>query len=499
MCRMKIILCEFHQETNSFTPFASTRKDYEVFGIQKGQNIIDNVDEGCALEGMLHVLKDSEAEIIPSYRMWANAAGPVEDGVVDEFIEHVLETIEKNMPVDGICISMHGATQSQSSDDVCGDILKKLRDIVGENTVIAATFDLHANITRKISEKADIICGYHTYPHVDFYDVGKRAASLCIKQIKESQKLYMKHWVVPMIEPASGYTTRSGEFAELMSWAESLVCGEKLVDFSIFQMQPWLDVSDAQTSIITYSVDAENSYGLTMAKQLVNMRDILKPELNSVESIIAEAENSVSGKPVIIVDSADSPNAGASGDSAYVLGEICRLQSDIKGAIALCCKPAVDKAFKLGVGKTGEFIIGASISPEMSEPVKTEGKVVSLHDGYFIQEGPAKRGLENYLGPVAVIKVRNTTVILTSDFLLGPGDLQLFRHFGVEPTLYQMVTVKACTSFRAGYEQITNRIFDADTPGAAGSSLTRFKFKKLPETFYPFNDISYSDINEYKI
>ncbi len=495
---MKIAICEFHQETNSFVPFASTRKDYEVFGIQKGQQMIDEVDDGCALKGLLDVLNESKVDMIPTYRMWANASGPVEDAVVTEFLEYTLSVLEKNLPLDGVCISFHGATQSGMSDDVCGDIAQRIRQVAGQDAVLAATFDLHANITKKISDHVDIICGYHTYPHVDFYQVGRRAASLCLQKIKGEKKLYQKHVTIPMIAPASGYTTRSGVFHDLMSWAESLVDSEKLVDFSIFQMQPWLDVSDGQSSIITYSEDESCEWGMEIAKKLVELRGEFSPKVHAVEDIIREAEQYDDGKPVVLVDSADSPNAGACGDSAYVLREICRMDSNVKAAIALCCKPAVDLAFERGVGQVGIFTIGASLSPETSEPVTVSGIVVSLHDGTYVQEGPAKRGLEHNLGRTAVIRVRNTTVILTSDFLLGPGDMQLFRHFGVEPTFYQLIDVKACTSFRAGYEQITDRIYDADTPGAAASVLTRFQYKKLPKSFYPFKEISYNDIKSVK-
>lgn len=496
---MKILIAEFHQETNSFMTDPSTRKDYEVFGIQKGEEVLQNVDEGSAMKGILDALsQEKDMTLIPSYRMWANAAGPVESSVPEEFMDNVRSVLKKNLPVDGICISMHGATQSQDSDDVCGDILAELRDLAGEETIIAATFDLHANITSRISGSADILCGYHTYPHVDFYETGYRAASLCLREIKDGRKLYKKHIAIPMIEPASGYTTLEGPFGDLMRKCEALVKQSELVDFSIFQMQPWLDVADGQTSVITYAEEENNLYAEKMARALVGMRHELLPKMNAVEDIVEEAERHDDGKPVVLVDSADSTNAGAAGDSAYVLDRILEKKSAVRGAIALCCKPAVETAFRLGVGNWGEFVIGAAISPDMSDPVTAEGKVVSLHDGIFVQEGPAKRGLRHNMGKTAVIQVGNTTVIATSEFLLGPGDLQLFRHFGVEPTMYQLIAVKACTSYRAGYSSVTDRIYDADTPGAAASVLTRFHFKKLPEHFYPFQEITCRDIRRVR-
>ena len=493
---LKIAICEFHQETNSFTPLHSTRRDYEVFGIHHGFEMINKADAGSALKGVIDTIQSRGCEILPTYRMWANAAGPVEAKVVDEFLDNIIRDIKDNLPLDGVCVSLHGATQSTASDDVCGDIVENIRNICGSNTVIAVTADLHANITGRIFKNADFVCGYHTYPHVDFYDVGKRAASLCMMKIEEDTCIYSKHLAIPMIVPASGYSTNSGDFAKIMAYGQQLVQEGELLDFSIFQMQPWLDVADAQTSVVTYSVKEEDTYCRQIAEWLVSKRKNFSPALRSVESIINEAKRYDDGRPVILVDSADSPNAGASGDSAFVLGEILRMHSDIRAAIALCCKPAVEQAFKMGVGESGRFKIGAAVSPGLSDPIYTDASIVSLHDGYFVQEGPAKRGLSHSLGRTAVLRVNNSFVIITADFLLGPGDMQLFRHFGVEPTFCQLVAVKACTSFRASYETITDRIYDADTPGAAAPELTRLAYRKLPDRFYPFSDISCEDICE---
>ena len=78
---------------------------------------------------------------------------------------------------DAICVSLHGATCTVSEEDACGTFLKFLRDLVGSEKVIAASCDLHANVTEKMLAAADIICGYQSYPHVDFYETGYRAAN----------------------------------------------------------------------------------------------------------------------------------------------------------------------------------------------------------------------------------------------------------------------------------------------------------------------------------
>ena len=494
---MKIAIGEFHQETNSFNPFPSTRKDYEVFGIHKGQEMIISVDGSCALKGMIDTLSGDGADILPTCRMWANAGGPVQKQVTEEFISDISRALTEQLPLDGVCLSLHGATQSQESDDVCGDILETVRNIVGTDAVIAFSLDLHANVTGKMVRNADFLCGYHTYPHVDFYDTGTRAAKLCLAGIKKHRPLYKKYVTIPMIVPASGFTTLDGPFAGLMEHGESLVDSGGLADFSIFQMQPWLDVGEGNSSVITISEHMDDPNALELAQKLVMMRHQLKPDLSPVKDVIRLAECRENESPIILVDSADSTNAGACGDSAYVLHVINECGSPVKAALALCCKPAADQAFQIGVGNTGSFLIGASLDRVHTKPVQTEAYVQSLHDGTYIQEGPAKRGLINSLGRTAVLKAGNTDVIVTSNFLLGPGDLQLYRHFGIEPSFYQLIVVKACTSFKAGYQSVSRHIVYADTPGAATADLMRLNFRKLPKEIYPFSEISLDSIKTY--
>ncbi|MCC8024736.1 MAG: M81 family metallopeptidase [Clostridium sp.] len=491
---MKIAIGEFHQETNSFNPFPSTRKDYEVFGIHKGREVIASVDPSCALKGIIDTLDGEGADILPTSRMWANAGGPVIKEVTEEFIADLSRILRENLPLDGVCLSLHGATQSSQSDDVCGDILETVRNITGPHTVITASLDLHANVTRKMVKNADFLCGYHTYPHVDFYDTGARAARLCLEGIKKDKRLCRGYATIPMIVPASSFTTLDGPFSELMRYGETLVDSGDLTDFSIFQMQPWLDVEQGSSCVITVSEHQDNKKAEELAQKLVRMRHELKPNLSSVKDALRLAESNDTGTPFVLVDSADSTNAGACGDSAYVLQEILQCQSPVKAGIALCCKPAVEKAFQVGVGNRGIFQIGASLDQIHTQPVKTEAYVQSLHDGIYTQEGPAKRGLKNNLGKTAVLRAGNTDIIVTSDFLLGPGDLQLYRHFGIEPAFYQLIVVKACTSFKAGYQAFSRHIIYADTPGAATANLTQLDFKKLPKEFYPFSEISEDSI-----
>ena len=493
---MKIAICEFHQETNSINRTPSSRGDYEVFGIWQGQEMLDQGQGPTALGGMIDTLRQAGAEIVPTYRMWANAAGPVEASVVQEFLDAITPVLQASLPLDGVCVSLHGATQSTVSDDVCGDILAHIRSIVGPKTIVAASMDLHGNATERMQRSAQFLCGYHTYPHVDFYNTGCRAAGLCLRRIASGgRRPVMVRTAVPMILPASAYHTMDGPIAELMRYAQTLVDRGELLDYSIFQMQPWLDVPEGGSAVVTVSEEPRPDLAMDLARRLLALRHQVHADLKSVDEIIALAEENHTGRPIVLADSADSTNAGASGDSAYVLQKILERQSPVKAALYVSDVESALQAMEVGVGNTAVFHLGGKLSPELSSPVEVTARVCSLHDGEYTQEGPAKPGLVNHLGPTAVLAVGNTRIIV-ANYLLGPGDLQLYRHHGIEPTMYQLVAVKACTSFRVSYAPIADSILDADTPGAASANLLRLPFRKIPQSFYPFSEISEEQIPE---
>ncbi len=495
---MKIALCEFHQETNSFNPVKTTFEDYRKVGIYEGDEMFRMRGKTTAMAGKFAAIDEiGGVEIVPILSMTAQSGGTVKHEVVEYFLGKVLPGLKANLPLDGVFIGFHGATQSDTSDDVCGDILEAVRNVVGEDCVITASTDLHANVTGKWIKYADFVSGYQTYPHVDFFETGYRAAKAGLAKIMKTQDLKMAWASVPMIAPASSYTTMHGPFKEVMDYAKGLVKNGELFDVSVYQMQPWLDVSPAQSSILTICTDLEKAktYANDLAERLFNARKGFVQKLCQVDDVIREAEQNRTGKPYVLVDSSDSPNAGATGDSAALLEAIERLDSDVKAALYLNDIPASEHAFELGVGAEGTFTVGASMDSNVSSPVKIQARVVSLHDGYYTQEGPAQRGKVNFIGRTAVIHWRNTDIVLCGN-VLAPGDPQMYRHFGIEPTFCQLVSVKACTSWRAAYEPMAGKVFETDMPGNAPLNLFRAVYTHLPKHFYPFEEITKADIKK---
>lgn len=487
---MRIYIAEFRQEANSFTPVTSSLDFWSQNGILRGDDVPQAFrGRQCALAGMIDAVEThGEHDIVYGTAMSCQSGGPADQEVLDLFLRRLTEEIQAAGPLDCVLLSLHGAAQTPENDDPEAEIGRRVRELVGPACVVAASTDLHAFISRELVEHVNIVCGYHTYPHEDYVDTGRRAGLLALRAAAGEIRPVMAWVPIPMIVSASAYSTRGGAFKTLMDHGRTLVDAGTLLDFSIYQMQPWLDVPEGSSTVLAVAEhpDVAAEHAVDLARRLYASRHEFTTDLWSIDEVIDLAEQADTPKPVILVDSADSCNAGAAGDSMAVGARLVERASTARSAVVVNDAAASRAAHVVGVGGRATFTIGAS-RDATGVSLTAEGYVKSLHDGVFVQEGPAGRGMVNRVGPTAVVTF-GTLDVVVCEWMAGNGDPQLFRAFGVEPTLYDLVAVKANTSFRAAYTPFAGRICETDTPGSATAVLDRLPFSRLPRTLYPWTD-----------
>ena len=492
MNKKRVFICVISEESNNFNPVLRTLSDFYTVSAE-----VARWDPVKAVRDYLTKVEDMEC--IYGTNMTANSGGPLTAEAVDYFVGDTLSRIAEAGKLDGVILILHGATVSEGCDDLCGYICEKIRDTVGEDAVMSAAFDLHANITEKVVKNLDYVCGFLEYPHIDRYETGLRAARLLCDHLF-GKKRKMARAAVPMIAPAHAYNTTSGAFEKLKERAKAMVAEGKIVDYTVFQVQPWLDNPLVESAVIVIADDADTAIEVAdaLARENFEIRAELQGEpLYTVSEIIEKALANKSGKPIILVDSADSIGAGSTGDSAYVLSELLPYADKIRAAVAIRDLPAVEKAFEAGVGSAIELSLGATIAPSLSNPVSLTARVRSLHDGWFYLHGPLQKGSRVFSGRTAVLEV-GKLLIRVSVAASNANDLNYYESFGISVENCDLVSVKACTSFRACYDGAASEIYNARTPGAACPVLFDLPYKKLPVPTYPFNEITEEDIRPAK-
>ena len=150
----RILVLEFHQETNTFNPIPAPFESFHPQRIFEGNDCFETrcKGHGC-VQGGVDAIREMGGEVIPSVFMYAASGGRVKDEVFTHLCERVTHYIETAGELDGIYAALHGATCTKSIDDACGELLALLRRLVGDR-VIAASFDLHANITENMMKHA---------------------------------------------------------------------------------------------------------------------------------------------------------------------------------------------------------------------------------------------------------------------------------------------------------------------------------------------------------
>ena len=484
----RVLVCGFHQESNTFNPVTSTMERFSRGPVKEGREAYEAL-KAVPLDahGMIDAIEEAGGEVVMSVALRAGSGGKVADDVYEYFCKKAYEYVTQKGPFDAVGVSLHGATCTESLDDPCGTFLEKLRKWIGPEIPIAASFDLHANITDRILGAADIVCGYQCYPHTDTFRTGWRAGNLLMRLVA-GEKLYMAAARLPMMTPPSGYTTRKEPFKEVSDLGHAFVEEGSLIDYTVFNVQPWLDIPDIQSRVIAISTDPGKALEKAniLADKLWEIKDKCWPGLMTIDEVIDHAESASARKPVLLVDASDSPNGGAVGDSVAVALRLMERGSDLKTGMFVADPAAVKKAFALGVGATAEFSLGAGFTPGTPGPLVACATVVSLHDG-LMPCGTRNRGRIVDVGRAAVLRV-GSMEIMVCERPASSGDPQILRHFGIEPTLCDLVVVKANTSFLEPYSAFAGDICYADTPGAGSSNLRSLKWQRLPNPLYPFDD-----------
>jgi len=488
---MKIAIASCLQESNNFSPVATT---YDDFNPVFGPAVLDR-HRGKLTEmgGFLDVLDATEATIEPITiepicAAWAITANRCRRADFARLTKAFAAGLAAANP-DALLLAMHGAQTAQGEDDVEGRFLAIAREILGPGKPIILTLDLHANITQRMVTLATAIVGYHTYPHVDMFETGQKAARLLLRTLAGEVRPTMAYHKLPLIIQAENSQTYRGPMHELISAAQALEASGQAEAVSLFPVQPWLDIAEmgcAVVAVTNHQPKAAQAQATKLARQLWQRKAEFETTLTPVPDAIAAALALPAG-PTVLAESSDSTGSGSPGDSTGVLKHL--LQAPLTGpaAIFLVDPATVAAAFAAGVGGTVSRRIGGCFDKKNSKPVPVEAYVKLLSDGSWTARARGyNTGITTSMGRAAVL-VCGHVHILVAERSAMTVDPELFRSHGIEPVYCQIVVVKSPNGFRAAYEPLAKAIFVVDTPGVSSANLRQMPFKNVPRPLYPLD------------
>ncbi|MFT5658969.1 MAG: microcystin degradation protein MlrC [Gammaproteobacteria bacterium] len=491
---MKCIVAMMQHETNTFSPLATPLLAFsssvgldELPSGQQAIKLYGNTE--FAFAAFIDVAIKNGAEVSVPIAAYAEPSGKVSDAAFETIANKICSAIAEGC--DALLLDLHGAMVTESYDDGEGELLKRIRNIAPD-LPIGVALDFHTNLTSDMVENCTVIDGYRTYPHIDMYATGTRAAESLFKIINKQLHTKMSWRSLPMITHCLKQTPLLQPMKDIMDTAIAAVDVDDVLNASVFGGFPLADIPHVSLSFLTVEKTGQNK-SEALITELCDMawarrKDFIFEPEDLSDSI--KRASLLKEFPIVIADHGDNSGAGGSADDLTVLQEM--LDQGLEGIIAgpIWDPQAVDYLISLGEGAKATVSVGGKTDVpwinQIGHSIECHGTISKITDGRFIIEGPMQTGLEVNLGRTVVFDIGNA-LILISEERWEPYDPGCFTHAGLNPFEHQYILIKSRQHFRATFESIGKHIILAAGPGVCSSDYTQFDFIHLSRPIYPLD------------
>ncbi len=500
----RVVAAQISHETNVFSSVPTDFAAFQASGLTTGNAILTAArDTKSAFGGFMSGSAAEGFTLIPLLSVWATPSGLVTAGAfksIAELLERGLRAAMEDAAVAGVLLALHGAMVSKEHRDADGELLALARRVVGASVPIVATLDLHANISHRMVNCADLLIGYHTYPHVD---MAARAHDACLLlgRLMRREIRPAAHLQKPGMLPTSQrMTTDRDPMRSLMAAAEELERHPAVLDVTLAGGFPAADVPEAGFSVLVTTdnnADLARDLANDLAVKAWQRREDFLGGVSSWEEAAAAlcalpAEPDTG--PLVLVDIGDNPWTGGPGDSAELLRFLLAHHVKCAALASITDPEAVARCRAAGLNATLDLSVGGKTDSLHGDPLLVRGTVRTLSDGIYVNAGPMMAGLTVNLGPTVVLAcaMPGSTAGSSVDVLITsraetPIDLNVYRRHGIEPTQLRVVALKGKGHFRAAFEPIASEVILVEGPGITGSDLTRLPFRHTTRPIWPLD------------
>ena len=490
----RVLTSQIKHETNTFSILPTTLDSYRARVLYEDAEVLKRLaGTNNEIAGVSDVARAEGWTLVSPVAADATPSGKVTAETWRYLSGRVLDTLRNDGPFDAVLLSLHGAMVTETTDDAEGEILEKVRAIVGPDIPVMATLDLHANVTKRMAASASALVTYQTYPHIDMADRGRQMAELAARMLRgEVGRLQT---VIGRRDQLDGFdhgrTTQETTMTEALRRARKYEAEDGIHVVSVNAGFSWSDFDEVGPSV-TVSHEGQPARARAILDDIVGYGWETRGETTtkhfSPDEAMARIRAAGSGdKPFVLADFSDNPGGGSYGDSPKLLKAMVEagLQN---AAFAVISDPEVAAAaVKAGEGATISMPLGGKFDPSVTPAFEMTGTVKKIStEGRFVFEGPMMRGVEAVMGPGALLRIGGVeTVVITNRF--QPYDRMFFLHFGVTPEEKSVVAVKSAQHFRAAYGPMAREVMLVDAAGITSPDPRKFPYRKVRRPIWPLD------------
>jgi microcystin degradation protein MlrC len=481
----RIAVGGFLHETNTFAPTKATFADFQHGGgwpaMTQGANVLKVMRRiNVGLAGFIDSVEASDWELIPTIACGASPSAHVTEDAFERIVKVMVDGIEAAGPLDAVYLDLHGAMVTEHYDDGEGEILARVRKVIGKDLPLVASLDLHANVSPEMVEHADALIAYRTYPHVDMADTGRACAKHLALMLKTGQRFAKAFRQLPFLIPISWQCTNDQPTKGIYEKLAALE-SDAVPTLSFAPGFPAADFRDCGPSVFAYGrtqADADAAADRLVALVESHEDDfdgrIYSPD-DGVRLAMELAKSAT--RPIVIADTQDNPGAGGDSDTTGMLRALVRNKAS--GATGVIYDPqSASAAHAAGVGATVTLDLGGKSGISGDAPYTETFVVEQLSDGKFVASGPYYGGRDMDMGLSACLRIGNIRVVVGS-YKAQLADQSMYRYVGIEPTEQKILVNKSSVHFRADFEPIAEKLLICAAPGAMPADTAALPWTRL--------------------
>jgi microcystin degradation protein MlrC len=479
---VKIFTASLATETNTFSPMPTDRALFEDSFYKPAGT---HPESASFFGGPLHVLRRrarrGELALVEGLHTYAYPAGLTVRRVYEEFRDTILDELKRSMPVDAVILGLHGAMAAEGYEDCEGDMLARVRDIVGFKIPVGAELDPHCHLTDPMVANADALVMFKEFPHTDFVERAEELVEIVLAAARGEAKPTMSVFDCRMIQimrttmhPMRGFVDK----------IKSMEGKNGVMSISVGHGFAFADVRDVGAKILVVT-DGRKADGdrlaETLGRELFSLRDRLAPPLLSIESAL-DAALATPGQPIVIAEPADNAGGGAPSDSTYFLDAMLK-RGLRRAAFAPVFDPiAVKQCLAAGEGASFDLRFGGKLGVTSGRPI--DGRIKVLRT---VRDASQTFGDTKFpIGDAAGIEIDGIGVVLTASRVQAYHP-DLFANLGIDPLAQKILVVKSTNHFHAGFGSVAKSVLYSDGPGALPGDPRRIAYSKLDRKLWPMH------------
>ncbi len=475
---MRVLVGHFYHESNTFCPSMTQLSDFEVHDGPEMLPLLPGVD----------VLLAAGAEVVPSVYAARWSSGTVTREAYDVFEGMILRAIEREQPLDGVFLSLHGGMTVEGIGSGEYSLLKSVRGAVGDVVPIAVSLDMHANNRSGIEALVNIMTGYHTAPHTDAQETQRKAARALLAILADGQRVHPCLARAKMLLVGERALSQDEPFRTIFERCRKLESDDRFLAATLFVGMAWGDTADTTVTAVVTPSRAEHAplarmEADWMAQYLFAHRNECRYAHPSYmpEEAVRRALKSAN-RPLYLSDSGDNPTAGGVGDTTVLL----RLFSENPVSKQVLFAPILDASAVSALalqpaGATLPISIGSGRDAD-SAPVRIAVTVIRSGE-LFARHGLSLEKAANFV----LVRHENLHIVLVDAQMAFTG-MECFESAGLQVSDYDIVVLKMGYMFDEIAAPCRENIM-ALTPGCTPLLITADQYHNLPRPIWPLDEV----------